>query len=128
MLYNRNNKLHLLKIAVIHYHKHSFRDYIWETRNITLIEEYKEREDDPNSVANEEKKEQREILNKQIREKNNELNELDNGIHKSINDSIDKPSYIAIKDLELNKNALKIETKNGYCKELLEQAIYSRYL
>ena len=63
-------------------------------------------------------------MNIKIREKENELKELDKEIHNSLNDSLDKLSFIATKELELNKIALKkYSQKNGYCKELLEGTI-----
>jgi len=77
--------------------------------------------DDPNSIANEEqKRKNRKLIDIEIEEKKNEINELDKEIHNSLNDSLDKLSFIASKEIELNKIALKkYSQKNGYCKELL---------
>ena len=50
---------------------------------------------------------------------------MDNAIHKSLNESIDKLSFIASNEVELNKIALKKyeDVKYGYSKEILEQKI-----
>ena len=104
-----------------HYSEHSFRDYFWDTKCEVENEEYEEYVDDPNSIANEEqKRKNRKLIDIEIEEKKNEINELDKEIHNSLNDSLDKLSFIASKEIELNKIALKkYSQKNGYCKELL---------
>ena len=109
-----------------HYSKHSFRNYIMNTRNCTRMVDYKAYVDDPESVATEEeKKKNREKLNKEIQDRQNELNVTDNKIHKSLNDSINKLSFIATNEVELNKIALKKyeNVKYGYSKEILKQQI-----
>ena len=109
-----------------HYDKHSFRDYIMRTRNGTRYIDYEDWEPDPKSVANEEEKaRQRELINKDLQEKENELNALDNAIHNSLNESLKQLSLIASKEKDLNKIALKKyeNEKYGYCKSILNETI-----
>ena len=109
-----------------HYEKHSFRNYVEKTRIATRIITYDDREDDPNSVLDEkEKAKQREEISKEIKQKENEVNNLDNQIHVSLNESLDKLSLIASKEKDLNKIALKKyeNEKYGYCKKVLNENI-----
>ena len=107
------------------YDEHTFHDYLLKNVEMEVNVEIDVLVDDPKSIANEKEKERnREMMNIKIREKENELKELDEEIHKSLNDSLDKLSFIASKEIELNKIALKkYSQKNGYCKELLEGTI-----
>jgi len=111
-----------------HYSNHSFHNYIERSRNKTIYEEYTDLVDDPKSIANEqEKKKKREELSIIIKEKEDEIRELDEKIHDSLNDSLDKLSIISSKEIELDKIALKkYEIKNGYCKELLKETIQEK--
>ena len=108
-----------------HYSKHNFHDYVWVTKSKSVTVNIVEYVDDPKSKANEEEKSKNRIMmNNEIKEKEKELKKLDEQIHSSLNDSLDKLSFIASKELELNKIALKkYSQKNGYCKELLEGTI-----
>lgn len=108
-----------------HYSKHTYHDYIEKTRNGTRIVDYETWEPDPNSVVDEEKKaRQRELISKDIAKKQEELNNLEKKIHDSLNDSINKLSFIAAKEKDLNKIALKkYKEKNGFSKEILNEAI-----
>ena len=71
------------------------------------------------------KKKNREESDKQIKKRENELIDLDNEIHKSLNDSINKLSFIAAREKELNKIALKKyeNDKYGFCKKILDETI-----
>ena len=108
-----------------HYSKHNFRDYVWRTKWVEEMEKYEVYVDDPKSKANEEEKSKnRKLIEDKIRENEYEIKLLDEEIHNSLNDSLDKLSFIASKEIELNKIALKkYSQKNGYCKELLEGTI-----
>jgi GTP-binding protein EngB required for normal cell division len=108
-----------------HYSSHSFHDYIEKTRNAIRKVDYEAWEDDPASIANEEEKaKKRELINKDIEKKENELKELEAYIHDSLNESIDKLYIIADKEKDLNKIALKkYEGKNGFCKKILSETI-----
>ena len=108
-----------------HYSKHNFHDYVWVTKSKSVTVNIVEYVDDPKSIANEkEKSENKKMMNIEIKEKEKELKKLDEQIHSSLNDSLDKLSFIASKELELNKIALKkYSQKNGFCKELLEGTI-----
>ena len=64
-------------------------------------------------------------MDKEIKEKENELNKLDIDIHISLNDIIDKIYFISSIAIELNKFTLKKneDTKFGYCKELFHEKV-----
>lgn len=114
-----------------HYSRHTFKNYIMRTRSRTRMKEQKFLEDDPNSIADEEeKKKKREKLEKEIKEREKQLYELDNDIHKSLNDSIDKLSFIASREIELNKIALKKyeDVKYGYSKKILDETIQKKQI
>ena len=109
-----------------HYSKHSFHDYIEKTRSIYRDTLYDDWEDDPNSIANEEEKaKQRELINNDIKKREKEVDDLDNKIHDSLNQSLEKLLLIASKEKDLNKIALKKydNQKYGYCKKILNEKI-----
>ena len=108
-----------------HYSQHSFHSYIRKSRTAYKYVTEVQMIPDKQSKANEEEKaRQREILNKEIREKENILNELNNEIHNSLNESLEKLSLIATKEKDLNKIALKkYKETNGYSKEILKETI-----
>lgn len=108
-----------------HYSRHSFHDYIERSRNATRKVDYEAWEDDPLSIQNEEEKaKKREEINKDLQKQENELKKLENDIHDSLDESINKLYIIATKDKDLNKIALKkYKEKNGFCKKILNEII-----
>ena len=89
-----------------HYCRHIFHDYIETKRNATRKVNYDAWEDDPASIATEEEKAKKRILiSKDIQKQENELKELENKIHTSLNESINKLGEIADQEKDLNKIA-----------------------
>jgi len=108
-----------------HYGKHSFHDYIEKSRNAKRKVDYDTWVDDPDSIAiEEEKAKKREEINKDIQKQEIELKKIENDIHDSLNESINKLYEISNKDKDLNKIALKkYKEKNGFCKKILNETI-----
>ena len=73
---------------------------------------------DPAKKATEEqKKKQREYINKDLEENKKEIEKLDNGINKTLNISLNKLKEIVTKENQLNKIALKTYENYGYSKK-----------
>ena len=78
---------------------------------------------DPAKKATEEqKKKQREDINKDLEENKKEIEKLDNGINKTLNISLNKLKEIATKENQLNKIALKTYENYGYSKKILDES------
>ena len=79
---------------------------------------------DPAKKATEEqKKKQREDINKDLEKNKKEIEKLDNGINKTLNISLNKLKEIATKENQLNKIALKTYENYGYSKKILDEII-----
>jgi len=78
---------------------------------------------DPAKKATEEqKKKQREDINKDLEKNKKEIEKLDNGINKTLNISLNKLKEIATKENQLNKIALKKYENYGYSKKILDES------
>jgi GTP-binding protein EngB required for normal cell division len=103
--------------------KHRFKDSYIIKKEVEKTRSVVKHKQDPNAIqSEEEKKKNREELNKLIEQKNREISEKNVQIHNSLRRGIDCLFQLALKNNVLNELALKRDDKKyGFTKEILKE-------
>ena len=102
---------------------HKFKDSYIAKEKVTKYKDVVKWKDDPDAKQSEEqKRKNRDIINKQMEEENRQMLERNKEIHYSLREGIDCLYQLALKNNELNLLALKKDKeKYGFTKEILSE-------
>ena len=113
----------ICKICGCSYKQHSFHDYIEKTRTVYDKEVECIKVEDPEKKASEEqKKKQREDINKDLLKNEQEIEKLEDEVNETLKESLNKIKEIASKENQLNKIALKKYENYGFSNKILDES------